>query len=285
MVDINRDKMIGYFGLLGMPNEIKSDISWFNKYYKIVFINKGGRINVDFIDYDFEESTLLFFSIGQYFKVCDNSKGSLVYFSPDFYCIAFHDKELACDGLLFDNVFELPYIDLTLSQEKYFQKLLISIQKEIKMKDFWAEEMIKTYIKQIVISATRTLGKKNDDTHQAISYDKDLTRRFSQLIELHYRTAHNVSDYALMLNITPKSLNRKIVTERQIAPNVIIKNRIILQAKRMLANTQFSIKEIAAYLGYEDYSYFVRFFKLQTGVSPLSFRNATQISANGKNVL
>jgi hypothetical protein len=65
------------------------------------------------------------------------------------------------------------------------------------------------------------------------------------LIELHYRTAHNVSDYALMLNITPKSLNRKIVTERQIAPNVIIKNRIILQAKRMLANTQFSIKEIA----------------------------------------
>ena len=88
-----------------------------------------------------------------------------------------------------------------------------------------------------------------------------------------------------MLNITPKSLNRKIVTERQIAPNVIIKNRIILQAKRMLANTQFSIKEIAAYLGYEDYSYFVRFFKLQTGVSPLSFRNATQISANGKNVL
>ncbi len=208
-----------------------------------------------------------------------------MYFSPDFYCIAFHDKELACDGLLFDNVFELPYIDLTLSQEKYFQKLLISIQKEIKMKDFWAEEMIKTYIKQIVISATRTLGKKNDDTHQAISYDKDLTRRFSQLIELHYRTAHNVSDYALMLNITPKSLNRKIVTERQIAPNVIIKNRIILQAKRMLANTQFSIKEIAAYLGYEDYSYFVRFFKLQTGVSPLSFRNATQISANGKNVL
>ncbi len=68
MVDINRDKMIGYFGLLGMPNEIKSDISWFNKYYKIVFINKGGRINVDFIDYDFEESTLLFFQYWAIFQ-------------------------------------------------------------------------------------------------------------------------------------------------------------------------------------------------------------------------
>jgi AraC-like DNA-binding protein len=72
-----------------------------------------------------------------------------------------------------------------------------------------------------------------------------------------------------MLNLTPKNLNRKIVTEKQIAPNTIIKNRIILQAKRLLVNTTLSIKEIAVYLGYEDYSYFLRFFKSQTGSSPL----------------
>jgi AraC-like DNA-binding protein len=77
-----------------------------------------------------------------------------------------------------------------------------------------------------------------------------------------------------MLNLTPKNLYRKIVTEKQIAPNTIIKNRITLQAKRLLVNTTLSIKEIADYLGYEDYSYFVRFFKSQTGFSPLTFRNS-----------
>ena len=147
------------------------------------------------------------------------------------------------------------------------------LKREINQKDFWAEEMIKTYIKQIIISATRTLIKSNNDS-QIISYDKELARKFSQLVELHYRNHHNVSDYANMLNITPKNLNKKIVSEKQVAPSIIIKQRIILQAKRLLANTTLSIKEIADYLGYEDYSYFVRFFKSQTGLPPLSFRNA-----------
>ena len=117
------------------------------------------------------------------------------------------------------------------------------------------------------------LIKSNNDS-QIISYDKELARKFRQLVELHYRKHHNVSDYANMLNITPKNLNKKIVSEKQVAPSIIIKQRIILQAKRLLANTTLSIKEIADYLGYEDYSYFVRFFKSQTGLPPLSFRNA-----------
>lgn len=268
----NQDKMIGYFDFFGMPDGIVSNTVWFDKNYKIVFIKKG-RVNVDFVDYDFKESTLLFFSIGQQFKISENSEGSIIYFNPDFYCIAFHDKELACDGLLFDNVFEMPYLNLSTNLDILFLKLISSIKREINQKDFWAEEMIKTYIKQIIISATRTLIKSNNDS-QIISYDKELARKFSQLVELHYRKHHNVSDYANMLNITPKNLNKKIVSEKQVAPSIIIKQRIILQAKRLLANTTLSIKEIADYLGYEDYSYFVRFFKSQTGLPPLSFRNA-----------
>lgn len=268
----NQDKMIGYFDFFGMPDGIVSNTVWFDKNYKIVFIKKG-RVNVDFVDYDFKESTLLFFSIGQQFKISENSEGSIVYFTPNFYCIAFHDKELACDGLLFDNVFEMPYLNLSTNLDILFLKLISSIKREINQKDFWAEEMIKTYIKQIIISATRTLIKSNNDS-QIISYDKELARKFSQLVELHYRKHHNVSDYANMLNITPKNLNKKIVSEKQVAPSIIIKQRIILQAKRLLANTTLSIKEIADYLGYEDYSYFVRFFKSQTGLPPLSFRNA-----------
>ena len=269
----NQDKMIGYFDFFGMPDGIVSNTVWFDENYKIVFL-KEGRVNVDFVDYDFEESTLLFFSIGQQFKISKNSEGSIVYFNPNFYCIAFHDKELACDGLLFDNVFELPFIALTAHQRDIFKKILISIKEEIAVKDFWAEEMIKTYIKQIIIFATRTLAKKDYDIYHPVSFDKELARKFSQLVEQNYRTIHSVADYASMLNLTPKNLNRKIVTEKQIAPNTIIKNRIILQAKRLLVNTTLSIKEIAVYLGYEDYSYFLRFFKSQTGSSPLTFRNS-----------
>jgi len=270
---LNKRQSIGYLDFDNKSeNKINSN-TLLEDYYKIIYMEKNGSITVDFVEYSFTENVLLFFSIGQYFQISKESRGSIIYFNPDFYCIAFHDKELACDGLLFDNVFEQPYLNLSTNLDILFLKLISSVKKEINKKDFWAEEMIKTYIKQIIISATRTLIKSNNDS-QIVSYDKELARKFSQLVELHYRKNHNVSEYANMLNITPKNLNKKIVSEKQVAPSIIIKQRIILQAKRLLANTTLSIKEIADYLGYEDYSYFVRFFKSQTGLPPLSFRNA-----------
>ena len=270
---LNKRQSIGYLDFDNKSeNKINSN-TLLEDYYKIIYMEKNGSITVDFVEYSFTENALLFFSIGKHFQISKESRGNLIYFNPDFYCIAFHDKELACDGLLFDNVFEQPYLNLSTNLDILFLKLMSSVKKEINKKDFWAEEMIKTYIKQIIISATRTLIKSNNDS-QIVSYDKELARKFSQLVELHYRKNHNVSDYASMLNITPKNLNKKIVSEKQVAPSIIIKQRIILQAKRLLANTTLSIKEIADYLGYEDYSYFVRFFKSQTGLPPLSFRNA-----------
>ena len=270
---LNKNQSIGYLDFDDKSGNRINSNTLLEDYYKIIYMEKNGSIIVDFVEYSFTENVLLFFSIGQHFQISKESRGSIIYFNPDFYCIAFHDKELACDGLLFDNVFEMPYLNLSTNLDILFLKLISSIKREINQKDFWAEEMIKTYIKQIIISATRTLIKSNNDS-QIISYDKELARKFSQLVELHYRKHHNVSDYANMLNITPKNLNKKIVSEKQVAPSIIIKQRIILQAKRLLANTTLSIKEIADYLGYEDYSYFVRFFKSQTGLTPLSFRNA-----------
>nr|WP_315164040.1 AraC family transcriptional regulator [uncultured Flavobacterium sp.] len=270
---LNKNQSIGYLDFDDKSGNRINSNTLLEDYYKIIYMEKNGSIIVDFVEYSFTENVLLFFSIGQHFQISKESRGSIIYFNPDFYCIAFHDKELACDGLLFDNVFEMPYLNLSTNLDILFLKLISSIKVEINQKDFWAEEMIKTYIKQIIISATRTLIKSNNDS-QIVSYDKELARKFSQLVELHYRTNHNVSDYANMLNITPKNLNKKIVSEKQVAPSIIIKQRIILQAKRLLANTTLSIKEIADYLGYEDYSYFVRFFKSQTGLPPLSFRNA-----------
>lgn len=270
---LNKRQSIGYLDFDDKSGNRINSNTLLEDYYKIIYMEKNGSIIMDFVEYSFTENVLLFFSIGQHFQISKESRGSIIYFNPDFYCIAFHDKELACDGLLFDNVFEMPYLNLSTNLDILFLKLISSIKREINQKDFWAEEMIKTYIKQIIISATRTLIKSNNDS-QIISYDKELARKFSQLVELHYRKHHNVSDYANMLNITPKNLNKKIVSEKQVAPSIIIKQRIILQAKRLLANTTLSIKEIADYLGYEDYSYFVRFFKSQTGLPPLSFRNA-----------
>ena len=54
--------------------------------------------------------------------------------------------------------------------------------------------------------------------------------------------------------------------------STLINEHILLEAKRHLLATPNQVKEIAGYLGYEDPSYFIRFFKKHTGVSPDVFR-------------
>ena len=72
--------------------------------------------------------------------------------------------------------------------------------------------------------------------------------------------------------ITPKALNKRIVKAHGTGPNDIIKDRITLEAKRLLAHTSMSVKEIAYKLGYDDPSYFIRLFTNQVSQSPQSFR-------------
>jgi AraC family transcriptional regulator, transcriptional activator of pobA len=92
------------------------------------------------------------------------------------------------------------------------------------------------------------------------------------LVEQHFKTLHTVADYADLLCVTPKNLSKKINLVSKETPNDIIKNRIILESKRLLAHTKMNVKEIAYTLNYDDDAYFVRFFTKHTGISPTSFR-------------
>lgn len=242
-------------------------------YYKILFIETGGGIKVDFDEHFFHSNSLFVLNVGQHFKLTKQSRGIVIYFHPDFYCIRLHDAELGCDGIIFDNVFENTFIPLNNESSHYFENIMKNIKKEIEKEDHWKYEMARTYLKQTIITASRNWFSTKSDTHNLSNAETDFTRKFSQLVEKHFFEFHSVSDYALMLNITPKNLNRKIISLKKRSPNQIIKARIILEAKRLLAHTDLSIKEIAYSIGYNDISYFNRFFKVHTDSTPQNFRN------------
>lgn len=240
--------------------------------YIILYVQKGGNVISDFVEYKIEQDTLFFFNIGQQIRMGNTTKGALIYFNPEFYCIAFHDKELTCDGILFNNVFETPYITLTDDENSSFSRIGEEIKQELNKDDYWTEEMTRTKLKELIITASRAWLTRSPEQKGLGTVEDATTRRFSHLVEANYHRYHNVAAYAKLLFISPKTLYRKIVEEKGTSPNTIIKNRIILQAKRLLVNTDLTVKEIATQLGYEDPSYFVRFFKIQTGKSPVEFR-------------
>jgi len=239
---------------------------------KIVFIPKNAVIQVDFQEFKMQTDALLFINPKVVLKPCETVDGQLIYFNRDFYCIEIHDQEVACDGILYNNVFEIPFIALSEIQSQEIQSIIREIQAEMKNEDTSTEEMLRILLKLIILKSTRIWKQQHQLAGDHQQSDVQFLRKFSQLVERHYKTHHTVADYAELLFLTPKNLSKKIGLVSKSTPNDIIKDRIILESKRLLAHTKMTVKEIAYHLNYEDDAYFIRFFTKHTGLSPVSFR-------------
>ena len=100
--------------------------------------------------------------------------------------------------------------------------------------------------------------------------------QFRQALEHHYHELHTVKAYADLLHISTKSLTSYVSVCTRSTTLKLINERIILEAQRLLSYSELKIKEIAYQLGFEDPSYFVKFFKQQTGYLPAQIRNQIQ---------
>jgi len=82
----------------------------------------------------------------------------------------------------------------------------------------------------------------------------------------------SASEYAKLLSLSSYQLNA--ITKGSVGKTVsdLINEQILLEAKRYLLATPNPVKDVADLLGYEDVSYFIRFFKKHTGHSPEAFR-------------
>jgi AraC-like DNA-binding protein len=241
---------------------------------KVFFIPAGYELSVDFNHFKTTKPSL-FFITNQHLKVeKGEEEAMLLYYNRDFYCIQIHDKEVACDGLLFHSVFEIPFVELNEEETGIIKNLFQHIKDELESRDSSAEEMIRTYVKQIIIRATRKWKKQNlnNDNIKIPSSELDIFRDFSRHLEIHFREKHNVADYADLLHIAPKTLTHKFKNLNLDSPNQFIINRILLEAKRLLFYTDKAVKEIAYDLGYEDPAYFNRLFTNKIGSTPANFK-------------
>lgn len=273
------DVSLKTIGLVHVNSEslevINSDT--YKSYIKVLYLNEGFEIKVDFNVYRTEGPTLFFISPNQVLSIdkLGETAGHLVFYNRDFYCIQLHDEEVACDGLLFNNINNMPMTIVPEGDATFIDYLFSRIEDEFELKDGSLEEMIRTYLKQLLIKSTRLWKVQHLDGIMAArpSNDLEFFRRFTQLVEANFKEKHNVADYADLLMIAPKTLTHRFKRLNLPQPNEIIKNRIILEAKRLLVHTNRTAKEIAYSLGYDDPAYFSRLFFIKTGEPPSGFRS------------
>jgi AraC family transcriptional activator of pobA len=249
-----------------------------HNYYTVVWVTKGsGKLRWNFSEYDFETNTLFAFAIYQPFMVITDEpfEGVALNFHPDFFCIHKHDKEVSCHGVLFNNIYEPPFVRVDEHAAVIFKMVLEQIKAEMQNPAIAQYELLISYLKIFLITAVR-LKTEQQPSEQTILIDRKepfILQNLKDAIEAHFKKKHSASDYADMLNISAKALAKLTKTHFNRTLTDMIAERIIIEAKRELYLTNKPVKEIAFELGYDDEYYFSRFFKNNADVSPQLYRD------------
>ncbi len=203
-------------------------------------------------------------------------------FNRAFYCIHTYDEEVSCNGLLFFGNHETPVLSLNDKEQEVVETLLRVLREEFDHRDRNQEEMLRILLKRLIIRATR-LARNQLINKGGNQESVDLIRQYNALVEEHYKTLKQVSDYANLLNRAPKTITNLFRLHADESPLTVIHKRIALEAKRLLLYTSKSVKEIGLELGFSDANQFSRFFKKQVGKTPVQFKSEREYPQFGKN--
>jgi AraC family transcriptional regulator, transcriptional activator of pobA len=241
-----------------------------HNYYFVMILEKGaGDHIIDFTPYKISDYSVFFMRPGQVHKLVlkKGSTGYLIEFTGNFYSPR---EKLA--GSVFRKVSHKNHCMVAANR---FNKLL-SVSKDIyleyNMKQTGFNEIIKANLGVFFIELVRQSKNPDSLTNDSKEYALQRLDLFLELLEIHFRTKKQVVQYAELMHLTPYQLNA--ITKKTMGKTCseLIIDQIVLEAKRLLLATTDQINQIAFELGYEDVSYFIRFFKKQAGYSPETFR-------------
>lgn len=249
-----------------------------NNYYSLIWIKQGdAKLKADFSEYNISENSLLAFSPYQPFMLMPGNKisGIAVQFHPDFFCIHKHHQEVACNGVLFNNIYDPPFVKIDGKTIPVFEMLLDQLKTEMQNAALAQYELLVSYLKIFLITSSRLKAEQQTEVQRAVANLKEpfILQSLKDAIETNFKSKHSPGEYAAILNITPKTLGKIAKTHLNKTLTSLISERIIIEAKRELYLTDKPVKQIAYELGYDDEYYFSRFFKTNTDVSPQIFRN------------
>lgn len=251
--------------------------------YKIILIRKGkGQLTFDTARYDFSENCLIRFPIYQPFQIEADGPldGILLRFHPDFFWNHKYDMELTSKQVLFKSIGEIPLIKISNEEMDQLLHPLDHLLLELNNDRLGRYDIAISWVKIFMIYASRIKMERGVIRSEALSEVHYVTRELINAVEVHFQHKHRPADYAKLLNVTVKTLNRMAKQHLGKTIGDMISERIITQARHELYLSDKPIKQIAFDLGFHDVAYFSRFFKTQTTVSPEVYRRSLRVDTN-----
>jgi AraC-like DNA-binding protein len=256
-------------------------------YFTILWIREGsGTWHADSHRYNFKSPALLFGNPYQTLFLASESEllGAQLFFHANFFCIETHHEEVGCNGVLFNNIYGAPILRVDPESAAEFDRLIALMQEELSSAGLAHSEILLSYLKVLLIKATRIKMQREQFSRTGMRSSPEILARLIELVEIHYREKRRPSDYAKLLGISEKALNKIARAHAGKTLTLLIRERILNHAKWHLLHTQKPVKEVAAETGFADEFYFSRLFKRATGMAPTAFREFESSIRGGRNL-
>jgi AraC family transcriptional activator of pobA len=239
-------------------------------FYTFILVTGGeGSHGIDFHDYKLKSGRLFLIAPGQVHAWIElkKVKGFVVLFNDSFMALSKGRKMMSAWPLFRPN--QEVYFDLDATEAAKWVDEFLYIEEEEERADDYTRDAIFYAISSLLVRATRLNLKKQGKSKLA---GQDFLFVFQELIEENFLTLKTPKQYAEKMNVTANYLNALCKKKSGKSAGELIRQRVLLEAKRLLAHTKLTVSEISFKLGFEDNSYFGRFFKKYIGLTPETFR-------------
>lgn len=247
-------------------------------FFSVVLIASGEiNIKLDMVDHTLGTNNLLFISPSTIQQFTGKTN------DLEMFVIAFTSKFLLHIGIRKHEVDMLNFVvsnsSSSLLLDDKEKNSVLKLVNDLKEKNEllkehpFGEDILQHTFRIFLYEIAGFAKKHNVFRSGKLSRKQELFTRFGELINTYFREHRNVKYYADLLAITPKYLTEVVNEIAGSSASELIEEKVMHEVKFLLSDPKLSIAQIADYLHFSDQSFFRKFFKRHSGVSPSEYRN------------
>ncbi len=241
-------------------------------FYDVLLVTKGrGSFVLDGVSHDVQPGIVVLSGPGEIrqWKV-RGLDGACVFFTPDFLSEAFNDSRFVEQFACFARHRASAALPLNNVQRRHFLARFREMEREIATAPVDATHALRALVSHLLVWLHRSHVRFHGASPAGAA--PEVIERFRSAIEKDFERSHRVEHYARAIGVSARHLNYQCLTSTGQSAGRMIRGRVTLEARRLLAYTDLPVRVIASRLGFADPAYFARFVRREIGFAPAAFR-------------
>ena len=262
--------------LLTFVNKERTTAPHRTDFYRIIYFQEGNPVHtVDFEKIKIKSPCILFVHKDRIHKFDKEvlHDGKVFIFSDNFYLRTETDRRFLQSSKIFNDTGK-PILLSGINEQ--LKSLLALIEYEIQNKEQpFVGEVLYNLLNTFLYTAERLASTEYPKLFNNSS-TATLVNSFLELIEKNFKKRLSIEKYAALLNVTVNKLNLSVIEVKGKTGKQVVTERVILEAKRLLAYSESSVKEVGFQLGFGEPTNFVKFFHTNVKLTPAEFQKVNR---------